>query len=128
MSKVKELRRRYPDLDIEVDGGLADKTIEEAARAGANLIVCGSYIFNGNKVKWLGLSNILALGQRLSRYKLVPHSARNILPNNLGRELRRPKSLSFFRSISVGNCWQLNELWWALEGQSAAHLYVYAET
>lgn len=52
MSKVKELRRRYPDLDIEVDGGLADNTIEEAARAGANLIVCGSYIFKGNKVGW----------------------------------------------------------------------------
>lgn len=50
MAKVKELRRRYPNLDIEVDGGLADNTIEEAARAGANLIVCGSYIFKGNKV------------------------------------------------------------------------------
>ena len=50
MLKVKELRRRYPDLDIEVDGGLADNTIEEAATAGANLIVCGSYIFKGNKV------------------------------------------------------------------------------
>lgn len=51
MTKVKELRRRYPNLDIEVDGGLADDTIEEAARAGANLIVCGSYIFKGNKVR-----------------------------------------------------------------------------
>lgn len=51
MEKVKELRRRYPNLDIEVDGGLADNTIEEAARAGANLIVCGSYIFQGNKVR-----------------------------------------------------------------------------
>ncbi|CAB1103286.1 unnamed protein product [Ectocarpus sp. CCAP 1310/34] len=55
MSKVKELRRRYPDLDIEVDGGLADKTIEEAARAGANLIVCGSYIFKGNKAERINL-------------------------------------------------------------------------
>lgn len=51
MEKVKELRRRYPNLDIEVDGGLADNTIEEAAKAGANLIVCGSYIFKGNKVR-----------------------------------------------------------------------------
>ncbi|CAM9632853.1 unnamed protein product [Scytosiphon promiscuus] len=55
MSKVKELRRRYPDLDIEVDGGLADNTIEEAARAGANLIVCGSYIFKGNKAERISL-------------------------------------------------------------------------
>ncbi|CAM9560544.1 unnamed protein product [Pylaiella littoralis] len=51
MAKVRELRRRYPNLDIEVDGGLADDTIEEAARAGANLIVCGSYIFKGNRAE-----------------------------------------------------------------------------
>lgn len=57
MVKVKELRRRYPDLDIEVDGGLADNTIEEAAKAGANLIVCGSYIFKGNKVRCRNLSS-----------------------------------------------------------------------
>lgn len=50
MSKVKELRQRFPNLDIEVDGGLADDTIEVAAKAGANFIVCGSYIFKGNKV------------------------------------------------------------------------------
>eukprot|EP00752_Nemacystus_decipiens_P005404 g4899.t1 len=55
MDKVKELRRRYPNLDIEVDGGLADNTIEEAARAGANLIVCGSYIFKGNKAERINL-------------------------------------------------------------------------
>ena len=59
MSKVKELRRRYPDLDIEVDGGLADNTIEEAATAGANLIVCGSYIFKGNKVRRANYGNKL---------------------------------------------------------------------
>ena len=52
MLKVKELRKRYPDLDIEVDGGLADNTIEDAAKAGANLIVCGSYIFKGDKVHY----------------------------------------------------------------------------
>lgn len=50
MLKVKELRERFPNLDIEVDGGLADDTIEVAAKAGANFIVCGSYIFKGNKV------------------------------------------------------------------------------
>lgn len=55
MLKVKELRRRYPDLDIEVDGGLADNTIEEAATAGANLIVCGSYIFKGNRAERINL-------------------------------------------------------------------------
>ncbi|CAN0391383.1 unnamed protein product [Ascophyllum nodosum] len=55
MLKVKELRKRYPDLDIEVDGGLADNTIEDAAKAGANLIVCGSYIFKGDKAERINL-------------------------------------------------------------------------
>lgn len=55
MCKVKVLRQKYPDLDIEVDGGLADNTIEEAARAGANMIVCGSYIFKGNRAERINL-------------------------------------------------------------------------
>ncbi|KAJ7555424.1 hypothetical protein O6H91_05G036800 [Diphasiastrum complanatum] len=45
MSKVKDLRNRYPNLDIEVDGGLGPATIEQAAKAGANCIVAGSSVF-----------------------------------------------------------------------------------
>ncbi|KAJ2784901.1 RIBULOSE-phosphate 3-epimerase [Coemansia javaensis] len=45
MPKVAALRSRFPDLDIQVDGGLAPDTIEAAARAGANVIVAGSSIF-----------------------------------------------------------------------------------
>ncbi|KAI9168383.1 RIBULOSE-phosphate 3-epimerase [Blastocladiella emersonii ATCC 22665] len=45
MPKVRALRERYPDLDIQVDGGLALDTIEAAAEAGANAIVSGSGIF-----------------------------------------------------------------------------------
>lgn len=45
MSKVSEARRAYPDLNIEVDGGLAPATIKFAADAGANIIVAGSAIF-----------------------------------------------------------------------------------
>jgi ribulose-phosphate 3-epimerase len=45
MPKVQELRRRYPELQIEVDGGLSEKTIEQAAEAGANVIVAGSAVF-----------------------------------------------------------------------------------
>ncbi|KAJ2709444.1 RIBULOSE-phosphate 3-epimerase [Coemansia spiralis] len=45
MAKVAELRARFPDLDIQVDGGLAPDNIETAARAGANVIVAGSSIF-----------------------------------------------------------------------------------
>lgn len=45
MAKVQEARAAYPELDIEVDGGLSPKTIDEAAKAGANVIVAGSAIF-----------------------------------------------------------------------------------
>jgi len=45
MPKVKALRERYPDLNIEVDGGLSEKTIDQAAEAGANVIVAGSAVF-----------------------------------------------------------------------------------
>jgi len=42
---VRFLRSRFPDLYIEVDGGLAPDTIQAAAEAGANAIVAGSAIF-----------------------------------------------------------------------------------
>lgn len=45
MSKVRTLREKYPNLDIEVDGGLGPSTIETAAAAGANCIVAGSSVF-----------------------------------------------------------------------------------
>ena len=45
MPKVQALRKRYPDLNIEVDGGLSEKTIDTAADAGANDIVAGSAVF-----------------------------------------------------------------------------------
>ncbi|KAJ3035880.1 hypothetical protein HDV00_003353 [Rhizophlyctis rosea] len=45
MPKVKLLREKFPDLDIEVDGGLSDKTIDQAAEAGANVIVAGTGVF-----------------------------------------------------------------------------------
>ena len=45
MPKVKALRERYPELHIEVDGGLGEGTIDQAADAGANVIVAGSAVF-----------------------------------------------------------------------------------
>ncbi|KAJ8682472.1 hypothetical protein QAD02_018264 [Eretmocerus hayati] len=48
MSKVQWLRQNYPDLDIEVDGGVGPSTIEACATAGANMIVSGTAIINSN--------------------------------------------------------------------------------
>ena len=45
MPKVKALREKFPDLDIQVDGGLSPSTIDQAAQAGANCIVAASAIF-----------------------------------------------------------------------------------
>lgn len=45
LPKVTALRKKYPDLNIEVDGGLGEGTIDQAADAGANVIVAGSAVF-----------------------------------------------------------------------------------
>jgi ribulose-phosphate 3-epimerase len=45
MPKVEALRAKYPELDIEVDGGLGLATIDVAAEAGANVIVAGTAVF-----------------------------------------------------------------------------------
>ncbi|KZT30614.1 Ribulose-phosphate 3-epimerase [Neolentinus lepideus HHB14362 ss-1] len=44
--KVAELRKRFPNKDIEVDGGVGPKTIAPCAEAGSNVIVAGTAIFN----------------------------------------------------------------------------------
>ncbi|KAE9408201.1 ribulose-5-phosphate 3-epimerase [Gymnopus androsaceus JB14] len=44
--KVAELRARFPEKDIEVDGGVGPKTIDVCANAGSNVIVAGTAIFN----------------------------------------------------------------------------------
>ncbi|KAH8357738.1 hypothetical protein KR200_002424 [Drosophila serrata] len=44
MPKVEWLRKNYPGLDIEVDGGVGPKTIECCAKAGANMIVSGTAV------------------------------------------------------------------------------------
>eukprot|EP01071_Lankesteria_metandrocarpae_P012989 Lankesteria_metandrocarpae@DN6509_c0_g1_i1.p1 len=43
-SKVKEARKRYPTLNIQVDGGINMTTIQTVAEAGANVIVSGTGI------------------------------------------------------------------------------------
>ncbi|KAH7196835.1 Oxoglutarate and iron-dependent oxygenase degradation C-term-domain-containing protein [Fusarium flagelliforme] len=48
LPKVQALREKYPELNIEVDGGIGPKTIDEAADAGANVIVAGSAVFGAN--------------------------------------------------------------------------------
>lgn len=51
LDKISELREMRPDLDIEVDGGITDKTIGLVDRAGANMFVSGSYIIKSQNIK-----------------------------------------------------------------------------
>ena len=52
IDKVRELkdllRRTGNKVDIEVDGGVSLENVEEILSAGANIIVAGSAVFNGD--------------------------------------------------------------------------------
>lgn len=48
INKIKEIRAMHPTVDIQVDGGITDKTITSCIEAGANIFVAGSYVFSGN--------------------------------------------------------------------------------
>lgn len=51
MAKVQWLREHYPELDIEVDGGVGLDTIDQCAKAGANMIVSGTAIIRSDDQK-----------------------------------------------------------------------------
>lgn len=52
--KLKELKTlaeaKNPQMEIQVDGGIDDKTAEEVVSCGANILVAGSYVFKENKI------------------------------------------------------------------------------
>ena len=45
LDKAREARKKYPEMDIEIDGGINEETAKEAIAAGCNILVAGSYIF-----------------------------------------------------------------------------------
>lgn len=46
LALIERLRRRYPDLAIQVDGGVSVETASKFVQAGVNRLVAGSAIFN----------------------------------------------------------------------------------
>ncbi len=51
--KIRDVRRKldeagYPDVPVEVDGGINAETIDEVLEAGASVIVSGSAVFRGD--------------------------------------------------------------------------------
>ncbi len=47
-----EINRRNLDVDIQVDGGINDKTVSAAASAGANVFVAGSAVFGAEDAEY----------------------------------------------------------------------------
>lgn len=45
LQKVSFLRKRFPFLNIGIDGGVSDETIARAVNAGANFLIAGTAIF-----------------------------------------------------------------------------------
>jgi ribulose-phosphate 3-epimerase len=55
LGKIRQLRRRIEEMqlhvDIEIDGGVSGKTIEEIAAAGANIFVAGSAVYGSDNYR-----------------------------------------------------------------------------
>jgi len=48
LNKIKEIRKLFPKLDIEVDGGVNLGNAREIVQAGANILAAGTLLMNGN--------------------------------------------------------------------------------
>jgi ribulose-phosphate 3-epimerase len=46
LAKVRQLRSKHPQVDIEVDGGVDARTARAAVAAGANVLVAGTAVFH----------------------------------------------------------------------------------
>ena len=61
-SKIGVIRNRFPHVDITVDGGIDDISIETAAAKGANRFVVGSYLFSLKDLQ-SGVSNLRSIAE-----------------------------------------------------------------
>jgi ribulose-phosphate 3-epimerase len=48
LEKIKELRKKVPELMIQVDGGINAETAAQCREVGANNLVAGSYVFGND--------------------------------------------------------------------------------
>lgn len=51
LGKVIILREKYKNVNIEVDGGINLETVSKVVRAGANILIIGSAIFESEDIK-----------------------------------------------------------------------------
>ena len=48
LKKIKYVRTLSPEILIEVDGGINDKTAPLCVKAGADILVAGTYVYNND--------------------------------------------------------------------------------
>ena len=51
IKKIEFLKKNYPKVKIEIDGGMNEETAKLIKKAGADFIVSGSYLFNSNNFR-----------------------------------------------------------------------------
>lgn len=51
LKKIKFLKKNYPKIKIEIDGGINPKTAELCQKSGADILVVGSYIWKNKNLK-----------------------------------------------------------------------------
>lgn len=51
LERIKEVRSRYPELAISVDGGVNFETVKDLVVAGATALASGSFIFNSGSAE-----------------------------------------------------------------------------
>ena len=71
--KIREVRELIEaedlDVDVQVDGGINDETMETVLTAGANLLVAGSYVFNDDLAKNVKHASIVPVYPALTALK-----------------------------------------------------------
>ena len=50
-AKISDLRKKYPDVVISVDGGVSFDNYEELVKAGANKLISGSALYESENIK-----------------------------------------------------------------------------
>ena len=61
LPKVAALRERFPDIHIEVDGGITADNAAVVAAAGANALVAGTTVFAGSKPPEVIIPELLSM-------------------------------------------------------------------
>jgi ribulose-phosphate 3-epimerase len=51
LKKIKDLRKKYPDITISVDGGVSFDNYKDLAKAGANKLISGSALYESENIK-----------------------------------------------------------------------------